>query len=596
MPSNRTIQGIVVAPGLALGPIHICRATPDLIPTYTIPQALVEREIERLHEAISSYREELERRRSIVAKEVGEQDSRILSFHLLILEDPETLRQAEAGIREERINAEASVQAVIDRVEKKLSNVDVTSSRSMAAEMSDPWRSVLELLMQRDRDSVDSAGAKVIIAAHELTPNVVTFLERDRILGVIAEKGGRFSHGAVLARSYGIPCVVGLPNLLSRLEQDMPVSIDGDNGCVQLRPDQTDIDEFLEKSRSRVARTQALEAHADEPALTTDGIPFEVKVNAESLRDLDTIDPDRVDGIGLLRTEFLYMERASFPSEDEQYRLYRRFVEHMRGKPVTIRLLDIGNDKKLSYFQTPKETNPALGWRGIRISLEWQDLLLVQLRAILRASAHGPVRILIPMLTSLEEVRSLHEIFRRVRKQLGDQGHEIAEDVPVGGMVEVPASLLVLENLLEELDFVSVGTNDLVQYLLCADRDNSRVAGLYDPHHPAVLWALQRVAKVAKNAGKGAFLCGEFAGDRIASLTLLGLGYDGVSVAPNFVPEIKYAVRSSSFEDVCGIALRALEQTTCATTRGVFSAARDELDARQSQAEAEDSANSRGTE
>ncbi len=582
------IQGVVVAPGLALGPVHICRATPDFIPTYTIPAALVAREVDRLHEAISVYREELERRRAIVAKEVGEQDSRILSFHLLILEDPEALKQAEAGIREERINAEAAVQAVIDRVEKKLLKVDSSASRSMATEMSDPWRSVLESLMRRDREVVDSAGGKVIIAAHELTPNVVTFLERDRILGVVAEKGGRFSHGAVLARSYGIPCVVGLANLLPRLEQDMQISIDGDRGFIQLRPGQDDIDEFLEKSRRRSARSQALSIHAAESAVTTDGTELEVSVNVESLRDLDSIDPGTVDGIGLLRTEFLYMERASFPSEDEQYRLYRRFVEHMDGKPVTIRLLDIGGDKTLSYFQTPKEANPALGWRGIRISLEWQDLLLVQLRAVLRASAHGPVRLLIPMLTSLEEVHLLHDIFRRVRKQLADQGYEMAPDVPVGGMVEVPASLLVLENLLEELDFVSVGTNDLTQYLLCADRDNSRVSGHYDPHHPAVLWALQHVAKVAKNAAKPAFLCGEFAGDRIASLALLGMGYQGVSVAPNFVSEIKYAVRSCVLSEAQDIALSALKETTCAGAREVFAKARENLDARQVSADVGD--------
>ncbi len=591
MPANRTIKGVIVAPGLALGPVHICRATPDLIPTYTVPAALVPREIERLHEAIAGYREELERRRVIVAKEVGEHDARIISFHLLILEDPETLKQAEAGIREERINAEASVQAVIDRVEKKLESVDLSSSRSMAAEMSDPWRSVLELLMRRDREVVDSSGGKVIIAAHELTPNIVTFLERDRILAVIAEKGGRFSHGAVLARSYGIPCVVGLSNLLSRLEQDMQISVDGDHGLVQVRPEQDDIDEFLEKSRRRAARSQALQAHMAEPAVTTDGVRFDVKVNVESLRDLDSINPEQVDGIGLLRTEFLYMERASFPSEDEQYRLYRRFVEHMDGKPVTIRLLDIGGDKTLSYFQTPKETNPALGWRGIRISLEWQDLLRVQLRAVLRASAHGPVRLLIPMLTSVEEVQSLHEIFDRVRKRLVDQGHEIAPDVPVGGMVEVPASLLVLENLLEELDFVSVGTNDLVQYLLCADRDNSRVSSYYDPYHPAVLWALDRVAKVAKKAGKDAFLCGEFAGDRIVSLNLLGLGYRGVSVSSNFVPEIKYAVRSSLFDEARDLALRALAETTCEGARAVFSQARENLDLRQIDAKIGDAPN-----
>lgn len=577
MLPQRTIQGTSVAPGLALGPVHVCLAAPHLVPTYTIPGDQVPAEVDRLHQAIEAYRQELVRRQGLLQAQVGEQDARIIAFHQTILEDPETLRAAERGITNERVNAEASVEVVIRGIEAKLAGVD----RTMAVEMADPWRGVLEFLMNRDRESVISGGGKVIIAAAELTPNVVTFAERDRILAIVTEKGGRFSHGAVLARSYGIPCVVGLPSLLARLEQDMQISVDGDRGVVQLKPEKTDIDSFLEKSRQRARHQRALAASAREPARTNDGHPFTIEVNVESLRDLESIHPEQVDGVGLLRTEFLYMERSAFPSEDEQYRMYRRIVEHMQGKPVTIRLLDIGGDKTLSYFQTPSEPNPALGWRGIRITLEWLDLLRVQLRAVLRASAHGPVRLLVPMVTSLEEVRQLHEVFRSVRIQLSEQGFEVADDIPVGGMVEVPASLLTLESLLEEFDFVSVGTNDLVQYLLCADRDNTRVAALYDPHHPAVIWALRRVAEVCRAAGKPSSLCGEFAGDRISALALLGLGFHGVSVAPNFVPELKFAVRSTSLAQARELASNAYKEKTCEGVRACFLEARDELDRRQ---------------
>jgi phosphoenolpyruvate-protein phosphotransferase len=378
------------------------------------------------------------------------------------------------------------------------------------------------------------------------------------VLAVICETGGRFSHGAVLARSFGFPCVVGIPNLLARLEQGMRVIVDGDAGTVQLDPDQESVDHFLERHARRLSRLEHLNESAALPTQSRDGEPFLAQVNIESVRDLEVegFDPTHTDGVGLLRTEFLYMERSSFPSEDEQYRLYRRVVEAFGDRPVTIRTLDIGGDKQLPYFKTPHEVNPALGWRGVRVSLEWQDLLRVQLRAILRASAHGPVRILFPMVGSVDEVLRLHAIFDEVREQLAEQGYDFATDLPVGIMVEVPSALLVLPRVLQEVDFVSVGTNDLVQYLLACDRDNPWVARLYDPYHPAVVWALDFVARSAREAGKTCTVCGEVAGDYATALLLFGLGFTGVSVAPNFVPQVKYALRETDGEEA-----RALAET-----------------------------------
>jgi phosphotransferase system enzyme I (PtsI) len=350
-------------------------------------------------------------------------------------------------------------------------------------------------------------------------------------------------------------------------------------------------------------------------------------VNIESIRDLDTFDPAHTDGVGLLRTEFLYMERTQFPSEEEQYRLYRRVVERMGGRTVTLRTLDIGNDKQLSYFKTPKENNPALGWRGLRISVEWQDLLRVQLRAALRASAHGPMRILLPMVTSIEEVREVHKVFDGVRRQLADQGfeipadvpvgimvevpsavlvlhhlvqevhrifdrvrtqlqqqgYEIASDVPVGIMVEVPSTVFVIESLLPEVDFVSVGTNDLVQYMLAVDRDNTLVSKLYEPAHPAVTRALALVAEAARAAGRSCSVCGEMAGEDSTALMLLGMGYDSVSVAPNLVPENKPAVRHSSWRDARELARLAGLETTSSGVRGVLEDAKQRLHGRQMQ-------------
>ena len=581
MAQLRIIKGVAVAPGLALGPVHVVRATPHVVPTWSVPEDEIEREIARLHEALDHTSEELRRRQKLVAAQAGERDAEIFSVHRMLLQDPSTLKKVEATIRDQRINAEAAVQALIERFQETLGKLEGDSVRDYASDFSDPWRGVLDALMKHEREHMVQTGEQVVLAAAELTPQVVTCLERERILAVITETGGRFSHGAVLARSIGIPCIVGLPNLLTRLEQGMRVSVDGDRGVVQLRPDQDGVDQFIGRLARRRAREKELAVHAALPAITPDGARLGVQVNIESLRDLDTFDGSHTDGVGLLRTEFMYMERPQFPSEEEQYRLYRRVLERMEGKPVTLRTLDIGNDKQLPYFKTPKENNPALGWRGLRISLEWQDLLRVQLRAALRASAHGQLRILLPMVSSLEEVTAVHKTFDGVRRQLVEQGYEVAQDVPVGIMIEVPSILLTLASVIDEVDFVSVGTNDLVQYLLAVDRDNPWVAKLYDPHHPAVVWALAHVAQIARAAEKPCSVCGEMAGDYASALMLLGLGYDSVSVVPNFLSEIKYAVRQTTLVEAREIARSALAESTCEGVRRVLAAAREHLHHRQ---------------
>jgi phosphotransferase system enzyme I (PtsI) len=580
MAQLRIIKGVAVSPGLALGPVHVVRATPHTVPIWSIPEEEIPREIDRLKEAVDQATEELRRRQRLVASQASERDGEIFSVHRMLLADPSALKRVESTIREQGVNAEAAVQALIERFESTLRGLEGDSVRGYAADFSDPWRGVLDALMKREREHVVRAGEQVVLAAAELTPQVMTFLERERVLAVVTETGGRFSHGAVLARSFGVPCVVGLPHLMSRLEQGMRVSVDGDKGTVQLRPEQDDVDEFLERLKRRRARESALAVHAALPSVTPDGHRLGVLLNIESLRDLDAIEIENTDGVGLLRTEFMYMERPHFPSEDEQYRLYRKILERLNGRPLTLRTLDIGNDKQLAYFKTPKETNPALGWRGLRISVEWQDLLRVQLRAALRASAHGDLRMLLPMVTSLEEVLEVHRVFDDVRRQLHDQGYEVARNVPVGIMIEVPSTVLTLPRLIEEVDFVSVGTNDLVQYLLAVDRDNPWVSRLYDPQHPAVVWALNHVAETAQNARKPCSICGEMAGDYATALMLMGMGFDSVSVAPNFLPEIKYAVRETHFSESREIARLAKLETTCEGVRRVLSEVRERLHAR----------------
>jgi len=566
LPPMRPIKGTPVAPGLAHGALHVVRARADVVPTWTIRGDEVASERARVEEAVTEAAATLQRRQETVRETVGQQDAGIFAVHRMILEDPSALQRVQRIIDEQRINAEAAVHELIDHLNATMGSLEGDSVRGYGADVSDPWRMVLDLLLRREQASFVAAGESVVLAAAELTPQVVTCLKRERILAVITEAGGRFSHGAVLARSFGIPCVVGLSNLLGRLEQGMTVLVDGDSGSIQLSPSEEEVETFTRRQQRRATRREALFASAHESACTPDGRRLSVCVNLESLYDLETFDVEHCDGVGLLRSEFLYLERSQFPSEEEQFRLYRRVVEHMGERRVVLRTLDIGGDKALPYFKTPAENNPQLGWRGLRILLEWQDLLRVQLRAALRASAYGSIALLLPMVSSLEEVLAVRKIIRGVRKSLAEQGYEVGV-VPLGIMIEVPSTIWVLEELIREVDFVSVGTNDLTQYLLAIDRDNPFVAKLYEPYHPAVLRALSQVAKVARAAGKSCSVCGEVAGDSAVVPLLVGMGYDTLSVAPNFLPEVRATVRCLDSEELEGLVGRAIAAPDTGTVR-----------------------------
>lgn len=574
------IKGTPVGPGLGMGPLHVVRAHTDVIPTWTIRDSGVSEEVGRLLAAIEEASSRLVRQQELVRLSSGEREAGIFAVHRMILEDPNAMRKVEDTIRDQRINAEAAVEGLIRDLTRTMSGLEGDAVRDLAADVADPWHRVLDVLLQREQRDFAASEDKVVLAAAELTPKVVTWLPRERILAIVAETGGRFSHGAVLARSFGFPCVVGFPNLLARLEQGMSILVDGDGGVVELAPDDAAIAQFQVRQQRRAERITRLKSTATQEARTPDGRRLEVRANLESLHDLKTFDVEHCDGVGLLRTEFLYMERPHFPSEEEQFRMYRRVIEHMAPRPVVIRTLDIGGDKCLPYFKTPAENNPQLGWRGLRITLEWQDLLRVQLRAALRATQVGPMGILLPMVTSIEEIRAVRVIFKDVRAQLAEQGYEVAAHVPVGIMIEVPSTIWTLEEIVQEVDFVSVGTNDLTQYLLAVDRDNSRVAKLYEPCHPAVVRALAHIAKVCRAADKECSVCGEFAGDEANALLLLGMGYSMVSVSPTFLTEVRAAIQHFLGSEADALAERVALCGSVAEVKRELSAVRDSLHAR----------------
>ncbi|QDU83789.1 Phosphoenolpyruvate-protein phosphotransferase [Planctomycetes bacterium Pla163] len=577
MVSSRVIRGLAVSAGLAVGPAHIVRAGSSEVPTWYVRAQDIGAEIERLEAAVRAVEQLLGEQQARVARTTNAKDAEIFAVHRMILSDPTAIGNVEKAISEEAINAEAAIQRLIDRFEVSMGKLEGAPVRAFAADVSDPWRRVLDMLLERDRAEVGQAQEQVVLVAPELTPQVIAFVDRSRVLAVLCEKGGRFSHGAVLARSMRLPCIVGLPGLLGRLEQNMEVWVDGDNGIVQLEPEEADRAEFEARIEAREGRQKAVAAFAKESARTVDGARLVCEANIESVHDLDTFDLDQIDGVGLLRTEFLYMEKREFPSEEEQYRMYRRVAERLGERPVTIRTLDIGGDKQLEYFRMPPERNPALGWRGLRVSLQWPDLLRVQLRAAMRASVSGALRVLLPMVSSVDQLEEALAIFDGLRLDLDEQGYSIPDDIPLGVMVEVPSAIFNLRSFLDEIDFVSVGTNDLVQYLLAVDRDNSWVAKLYEPYDPSVFQALRDVADACAEKNKPCSVCGDLASDPLNALVLLGLGYHSVSVAPHFVPEIKYLLRSTTMEKARELAEAVTSQRRARDVRELMREAREEL-------------------
>lgn len=577
MVSSRVIRGLAVSAGLAVGPAHIVGAGSSEVPTWYVRSQDIGTEIERLAAAVRAVEQLLGEQQARVARTTNAKDAEIFAVHRMILSDPAAIGTVEKAISEEAINAEAAIQRLIDRFEVSMGKLEGAPVRAFAADVSDPWRRVLDMLLERDRAEVGQAQEQVVLVAPELTPQVIAFVDRSRVLAVLCEKGGRFSHGAVLARSMRLPCIVGLPGLLGRLEQNMEVWVDGDNGVVQLEPEEADRAEFEARIEAREGRQKAVAAFAKEPARTIDGSRLVCEANIESVHDLDTFDVDQIDGVGLLRTEFLYMEKREFPSEEEQYRMYRRVAERLGDRPVTIRTLDIGGDKQLEYFRMPPERNPALGWRGLRVSLQWPDLLRVQLRAAMRASSSGALRILLPMVSSVDQLEEALAIFDGLRLDLDEQGYSIPDDIPLGVMVEVPSAIFNLRSFLDEIDFVSVGTNDLVQYLLAVDRDNSWVAKLYEPYDPSVFQALRDVAEACAEKNKPCSVCGDLASDPLNALVLLGLGYHSVSVAPHFVPEIKYLLRSTTMDKARELAEAVTSQRRARDVRELMREAREEL-------------------
>ena len=553
------VRGLPMAPGLAVGtPVFHAEHEVD-VPVRSITADDVPAEQRRLAAAMKEARELLTAVETRIEEEVGSSDARIFSVQGLLLEDPSFRKGLRQRIKKDLVNAEVAVRDEVAEWSARLSTVSTGTDRDPAADLRDIGRQLLRVLAGRPPVGLAAGDGdeQVVLVTRELLPSDAANLDRSRLAAIVTGSGGLASHAAILARSLGIPAVTNV-DVAALPARGGAWIVDGGQGTVIINAGRKELAEAQRRSRDFLRFRSEMLAESRGLATTADGVAVEVLLNVENFETLPAESLDDMRGIGLYRTEFVFLHRSWFPSEEEQFQHYVGAIRKVRDREITFRTIDVGGDKPLTYLSMPHEPNPVLGWRGLRLSLEWPDMFYAQLRALLRASAHGQIRVLLPMVTMVEEFRRARQIVREIQSDLRARGVPFDPRMPVGAMVEVPAAALAARSLAEEADFLSIGTNDLTQYTLAVDRNNARVASLFQPLNPGVLNLLHIVVAAADAAGTPVSLCGEMAGDPLATLLLVGMGLRSLSMSPYRVPLVKKVIGSTSLTDAVRITQAAM--------------------------------------
>jgi phosphotransferase system enzyme I (PtsI) len=556
------MKGIGASPGIAIAQAFVLKHEEVVVDTSNVED--VQSELQKLKEAVDKSREQLKVIQEKAVLELGEEEARIFSAHLMVLDDPEYVGQIEETIKSQKITADNGIKQITDQFVAIFESMDDEYMKERAADIKDVGGRLMRNALGLKEQDLSLINEDTVVIAYDLTPSDTATMNKEKVLGFATDIGGRTSHTAIMARSLEIPAVLGLKSITQEVKDKDLVIVDGIEGVVIVNPDEKTQKEYLDKKAEYEAFIRELAELKDLPAKTLDGHEVELVGNIGTPKDVEGVLRNGGSGVGLYRTEFLYMDSDTMPDEEKQYKAYKEVFESMGDHPVIIRTLDIGGDKNLPYLQLDEEMNPFLGLRAVRLCFVEKELFKTQLRAILRASAFGNAYIMFPMISNVQEVRQAKAILEECKQELREEKISFDENIKVGIMVEIPSAAVTADIIASEVDFFSIGTNDLCQYTLAVDRMNETVSYLYQPLSPAILRLVKMVIDASHNAGGGKFtgMCGELAGDPHAALILLGLGLDEFSMSASSVPQIKKIIRSVNKKDAEIIAEKALKLST----------------------------------
>ncbi|BEI22475.1 phosphoenolpyruvate-protein phosphotransferase PtsI [Vibrio fluvialis] len=558
------ISGILASPGIAIGKALLLQEDEIVLNTNTISDAQVDAEVQRFYDARNKSAAQLEVIKQKALETFGEEKEAIFEGHIMLLEDEELEEEILALIKDEKLAADNAIHTVIEEQAMALESLDDEYLKERATDIRDIGSRFVKNALGINIVSLSDINEEVILVAYDLTPSETAQINLNYVLGFVCDIGGRTSHTSIMARSLELPAIVGTNNITAQVKNGDMLILDAMNNKIIVNPTDAELEEAKAVKAAFLAEKEELAKLKDLHAETLDGHRVEVCGNIGTVKDCDGITRNGGEGVGLYRTEFLFMDRDALPTEEEQYQAYKEVAEAMEGQAVIIRTMDIGGDKDLPYMDLPKEMNPFLGWRAVRISLDRREILRDQLRGILRASAHGKLRIMFPMIISVEEIRALKAAIEEYKAELRAEGLAFDESIEIGVMVETPAAAAIAHHLAKEVSFFSIGTNDLTQYTLAVDRGNEMISHLYNPLSPAVLTVIKQVIDASHAEGKWTGMCGELAGDERATLLLLGMGLDEFSMSGISIPKVKKVIRNSNFAEVKAMAEEALSLPTAA--------------------------------
>lgn len=549
-------KGTTVSNGYAIGRVKIIHQQEILVSSKKVDDVIVE--FNRVKKAIENVVMKIKDEKKLYANRLNVNDLFIFDAHITMAQDPEILSLIKLEIEKNKESAEYAVNKVFDEVIKTFQALDDEYFRERAEDVEAVKRKILYELLKIEEVDIDNIDEKVIIASYDLTPSQTARLNKNNTLGFITETGGVTSHSAIMARSLDIPAVLGVKGIMKELQDGELIIIDSEEGLVILNPTEEQIKEYENKIRLSQVYTEKLNLIKKLPTATLDDRKISLGANIGNLMDYEKALEVNSDGIGLFRTEFLFMDRPSLPTEEEQFEVYKTVLSGMNSKRVVVRTVDIGGDKKLEYMPLPKEMNPFLGLRAIRLSLTYKEMFKTQIRALLRASVYGKLAIMFPMISTIDEIRDSRDILEQTTTELRNEGIEVSDDIEIGIMIETPASAILCEKFVKYVDFFSIGTNDLIQYTLAADRMNEHVSYLYQPFNPAILRLIKMTVDTAHKYNRWVGVCGEMASDKYAALLLVGLGVDELSMASTNLLYIKDIIINSNYKDLKHLAHRSL--------------------------------------